>query len=65
MTFDEFSKAVEDAEITERRAREMVQRQARMCIGRLRNSKVPCYVLTELKRELRDWDMTRQQWRIR
>ena len=65
MTFDEFSQAVAEAETIERRANDAVQRLARICAGRLRVSKVPGYVLVQLKQELRDFDMRTHTWRTR
>lgn len=63
MTFNEFSQAVAEAEAIERQANDMVQRLARICVGRLRSSQVPEYVLVRLKYELRDFNMRTQTWR--
>jgi hypothetical protein len=65
ITFEQFCEAVQEAETVERMAKATVQKLARMCRGRLRMSDVDTYTLSELKRELRDWDMTRSMWRIR
>jgi hypothetical protein len=63
MTHDEFCSAVEEAEITERRANMMVEKTARMCRNRLQISGVDRHTLSALKCELRDWDMVRNVWR--
>jgi len=63
MTYDDFCSAVDEAETVERRAKAMVERMARICRGRLRASGVSACTLSELKRELRNWDMTRGIWR--
>jgi hypothetical protein len=63
MTYDEFCNAVEEAQVIEDRAKAAVRRLARMCRERLRLSDVDTYTLSALKRELRDWDMVRSEWR--
>jgi hypothetical protein len=65
MTYDEFYKAVEEAEFVERRARELVHKTAHLCRDRLRASGVDAYTLSTLKRELKDWDMVRNIWRTK
>jgi hypothetical protein len=63
MTYDEFCNAVEEAESIEARAKGAVRQLARLCRGRLKAANVDSYTLSELKRELRDWDMARVVWR--
>ena len=63
ITYEQFCEAVAEAETVERQANTMVERTARMCRGRLRASDVDAFTLSDLKRELRDWDMVRRVWR--
>jgi len=63
MTWEELTQAIADAERIERQAKEAVQKTARMCVGRLRAAKVDAWILSALKRELRDWNMHQGCWR--
>lgn len=65
MTYDEFTESVADAEQIERRALDMVQKTAQLCAGRLRRSRVSVAILRDLKKELRDFDMTTGLWKER
>lgn len=61
-TFDDMDNAVRDAEQTLRVADLLVNRIAKMMVGRLR--KVDRYgVLSALKRELQDYNARTQTWR--
>lgn len=62
MYLDEMRKAVAEAETTLRCADQIVNVMARMISGRLKKGNVSDSTLTELKRELRDWDMHRMTW---
>lgn len=63
MTFVDFCNAVEEAETTQRRADECISQLADMCVNRLRSSGVSGYVLSRLKRELKNWDSVRRCWK--
>lgn len=62
MTFDELATAMNEAEVTLRRADSAAYRLASMLRGRLRrvDSK---YVLATLKRELQDFNSQTGQWK--
>ena len=63
MTLNEAHTAILDAERTIQNADHIVYKVARICAERLRSSNVPCYVLKELKRELRDYNIHTGRWR--
>ena len=65
MTFDEMTEAVEEAERTIRMADIATRKVAKLIIGRLRSIKTPSWVLAELKRELRDYNIHTGQWKDR
>lgn len=64
MDFDDMSNAVTQAEQQLRLADRFAEKLARLLVGRLRHCNSRS-VLTELKKELRDWDMHRSQWKER
>jgi hypothetical protein len=63
MNFKEFAEAVQDAENLNTSANYMVDRMARLCVGRLRSSGCSSYVLCKLKRELAQWNMHTHEWK--
>ena len=63
MTLDEMHAAVKDAEAIRSRADIVTRKLAELCVGRLRTGNVSWHVLTELKRELRDFNMHTGCWR--
>ena len=65
MNWNEFTEAIEDAEITVRKCDIALEKLLILAVGRLRNSKIPSCVLSDLKRELRDFNITNQCWRER
>jgi len=62
MNYREMSDAVEDAQRTMNLVDSMADRFARMLIGRLRKVN-SCWVLAELKRELKDYNIHTGQWK--
>jgi hypothetical protein len=65
MNFDDFSQAVQNAKEDVRRGDEAVQQLCKLAAGRLRSAGVSGYVLAELKRELRDFNMVTKDWNPR
>ena len=61
MNFDDFSAAVDDAERTLRFADRLVTKLAGTLRGRLRL--VPSFILRDLKRELRGFNMITGAWK--
>lgn len=61
MLWDDFFKAVQEAENTLRQADQAANKMAQMLRGRLR--KVDSRYLKELKRELQDFDAAKKQWK--
>lgn len=61
MLWDDFYKAVDEAENTLRQADQAANKMAKLLRGRLR--KVDSWYLKELKRELQDFDACRQVWK--
>ena len=64
MDFDDMSNAVTQAEQQLRLADRFAEKLARLLVGRLRHCD-SSWLLTNLKKELRDWDMHRSQWKER
>ncbi len=66
MDIREMQQAVDEAAVTIRRADSLVPQMLRLCRGRLRNVS-PDYgnhrVLADLKKELRDFNLTTLQWK--
>lgn len=60
--FDEMRKAVAEARYTMNAADSVANGMADILCGRLRKG-VSGYILTKLKKELRDWDMHRNCWK--
>jgi hypothetical protein len=65
LTYHEIQQARIEAEQTIARADKATRHVARLIQGRLRASGIPGYVLEELKRELRDYNMHTGEWRER
>lgn len=63
MTFDEMSRAVEEANSTIRKADMHVNKMAHICAGRLRAAGVGHTALCALKRELADYNMHTGEWK--
>lgn len=63
MTFSEMATAVEEARSTLSNADNYVGKMAKMLVGRLRKGDVPIYVLSALKKELRDWNIHTNSWK--
>lgn len=63
MTFEEMAKAVEDATFLVRQADSARHSLAKLLVGRLRESQIPAFVLSALKRELSNWDIHRKRWK--
>jgi hypothetical protein len=61
MDIDDMMRAVNDAELTLRRADRTAETRARLLPGRLRN--VNRYTLEKLKRELRDFNAHTGKWK--
>ena len=61
MTFDDMSRAVEEAENTNRLLNKFVNRMARMLVGRL--VAVDTSVLCSLKKELQGFNMHTKEWK--
>lgn len=59
--FDEMRAAVSQAETTLRAADSVADSMARLLRGRLKS--VPGYVLSDLKRELRDFNIHTKEWK--
>lgn len=55
--------AVEEAEITIRRANNCVSDMAKLCAGRLRESTTPPWALEKLKRELANYNIKTMSWK--
>jgi hypothetical protein len=64
MTFDEMTKAIEEAERTLRIADSQVYKMASLLVGRLHKVDT-MWVLSSLKRELRDYNMQSGTWKER
>ena len=62
MNYGEMVEAVDDAENTMRLADMLANKVARLLVGRLRKVE-SCYVLNQLKRELRDYNINTGQWK--
>lgn len=60
--FDDMRRAVQEAEQTMRAADNVAGHMANILRGRLRQVSSG-YVLADLKRELRDFDMTTKEWK--
>lgn len=63
MDFDDASAAIEDAKNTIRRADTVTKELAYILCGRLRAANVSNYILTKLKRELRDFNIHLGAWK--
>jgi len=63
MTFDEMQLAIKEAERTVQLADDVTDRLARIIRNRLRSGKVAIWVLSDLKRELRDFNIHTGSWR--
>lgn len=61
MNFDDFAAAAESARVTLRYADRMVEKLGWMMCGRLHT--LDAHTLRELKRELRNFDMTTGRWK--
>lgn len=64
MNFSDMKESVEGAERTIRLVDMMVTTFARLCIGRLRKVE-STWILADLKKELRDFDIHRRTWKDR
>ena len=62
MTFSEMGQAVEEAQATIRKADNYIGTMAGMISGRLRSGKVSNYTLSQLKRELRGYNIHTSRW---
>lgn len=60
--FDDMNSAVDEARLTIRRGDTVARQLAGLLAGRLQVADVPPRVLTELKRELRNWGMRSEEW---
>ena len=65
MTFEEMAEAIAEAEMTIRRGDRHVAAMASLVRGRLRSGGVSTWVLEELKRELRDFNIHTGSWKER
>lgn len=63
MNSSEMHAAVNEAKATISRADLEVGRMASMIAGRLRNGRVHCGALEELKRELKDYNIHTRSWK--
>jgi len=63
MNFDEMEQAVGDAENTLRRMNRHIDAMAHMITGRLKSAEVSSYVLSQLKKELRHFNIHTKQWK--
>ncbi|SDS24394.1 hypothetical protein SAMN05216198_1522 [Halopseudomonas litoralis] len=63
ISFDQMVGAVEQAHTTIRRADRVAGQMARLLRGRLRSADIPNYILRDLKKELRDFNMHTGEWK--
>lgn len=63
INFDQMVQAVEQAHNTIKRADMVAGNMARILKGRLRTANVPSHVLSDLKRELANFNMHTGQWK--
>ena len=61
--FDEMRNAVSTARAVQQAVDMQTATMANMISGRLRKAKVPNWLLSELKRELRDWNARTRKWK--
>lgn len=65
LTYHDIEQARIDAQQTLAKADQATRQAAQLIKGRLRSAGVPSWVLEELKRELKDYNMHTGQWRER
>jgi hypothetical protein len=65
VNFADLANAVEDAKRDVDIGDCAVRQIARLAANRLRIAEVPPHILAQLKRELRDFDMTTGKWKAR
>jgi len=63
MSLIEATKLIRDAKITVAEGDQIIRQTASLAINRLQTAGVPGYVLSFFKRELRDWDIIKNEWR--
>lgn len=61
-TVTEIEYALSDAKDTLTNFNGIIRRMASLMRGKMREAGIPGYVLSDLKRELRDWDMHKKRW---
>jgi hypothetical protein len=63
MTFEEMTRGIEDAQRTVNMADRAVRELSPLIVGRLRRAYVPGWVLEELKRELKNYNIHTGRWK--
>lgn len=63
LTFNDMDQAILKAEATLRRAESYTQKMGKFISNNGRIRQLSSYTLDSLKKQLRDWDMNRKEWK--
>jgi len=63
LTFNDMDQAIQEAEATLRRAESYTQKMGKFISNNGRIRQLSSYTLDSLKKQLRNWDMNRKEWK--